>query len=204
MLTVGLTGGIGSGKTTVSNLFEELGITIIDTDVIAHELVNNSSVLNEIVDTFGQKVLNQDETLDRKKLADIIFNQKTEKQRLENILHPRIRSKVNEQIQRLRSSENPPHYVIVVIPLLFETGFADITDRIIVVMSDEENRINRIMQRDNRSTVEIRSIINHQVSDETRLRDADDIIENNHDIEDLKPQILQLHKKYSTLSTPAE
>jgi len=204
MLTVGLTGGIGSGKTTVSNLFEELGITIIDTDVIAHELVNNSSVLNEIVDTFGQKVLNQDETLDRKKLADIIFNQKTEKQRLENILHPRIRSKVNEQIQRLRSSENPPHYVIVVIPLLFETGFADITDRIIVVMSDEENRINRIMQRDNRSTVEIRSIINHQVSDETRLRNADDIIENNHDIEDLKPQILQLHKKYSTLSTPAE
>jgi dephospho-CoA kinase len=204
MLTVGLTGGIGSGKSTVSNLFEELGITIIDTDVIAHELVNNSSVLNDIVDTFGQKVLNQDGTLNRKKLADIVFNQKTEKQRLENILHPRIRSKVNELIQLLRSSENPPLYVIVVIPLLLETGFTDITDRIIVVMSDEDTRINRVMLRDHRSMDEIRSIINHQVSDEIRLRNADDIIDNNHDIGNLKHQILQLHKKYSTLSTPAE
>ena len=204
MLTVGLTGGIGSGKTTVSNLFEDFGVAIIDTDVIARELVNNNvSVLNEIVDVFGKMILNRDGTLDRKKLAQIVFNQKKEKQQLENILHPKIRIEVNNKIQSFNSKTIPPQYVIVVIPLLFETGFTDIINRILVVLSDEKIRIKRVKQRDNRDKDEIRSIISSQVTDERRTSEADDIIKNNSDLKELESQVKQLHNKYIHLSTVA-
>jgi dephospho-CoA kinase len=202
MLTVGLTGGIGSGKTTVSNLFENLGVPVIDTDVIARELVNNnSSVLNEIVSIFGQTILNQDGTLNRKKLAQIVFHDIQQKQQLENILHPRIRIEVKIKIQSFNSNTCPPPYVIVVIPLLLETGFADLIDRILVVMADEKSRIKRIKLRDDRDIDEIRSIINTQVTDERRISEADDIVENNHSFKELEFQILQLHEKYIHLST---
>ncbi len=202
MLTIGLTGGIGSGKTTVSNLFENLGVAVIDTDVIARELVNNNaSVLNEIIGVFGQTILDQNGTLDRKKLAQIVFNQKKEKKQLENILHPRIRTEVDSQIQAFSSDTIPPQYVIVVIPLLFETGFRDLIDRILVVISDEKIRIERVKQRDNRDMDEIQSIINCQVTDETRTSEADDIIKNNNDFKELESQVQQLHKKYTNLST---
>lgn len=204
MLTVGLTGGIGSGKTTVSNLFKDLGITIIDTDIIARELVNNNfSVLNEIVDVFGQTILKQNSTLDRKKLAQIVFNQKEEKQQLENILHPKIRVEVSNKIQNFNSKTIPPQYVIVVIPLLFETGFADLIDRILVVLSDEKIRIERVKQRDNRDIDEIRSIISSQVSDEKRTSEADDFIKNNSNFKELESQVKKLHKKYTNLSIDA-
>lgn len=202
MLTIGLTGGIGSGKTTVSNLFENLGVAVIDTDVIARELVNNNfSVLNEIIGVFGPTILEQNGTLDRKKLAQIVFNQKKEKKQLENILHPRIRTEVDSQIQAFSSDTIPPQYVIVVIPLLFETGFRDLIDRILVVISDEKIRIERVKQRDNRDMDEIQSIINCQVTDETRTSEADDIIKNNNDFKELESQVQQLHKKYTNLST---
>ena len=202
MLTVGLTGGIGSGKTTVSNLFESLGIAVIDTDLIARELVNsNSSVLNEIIGIFGQTILDHNGTLDRKKLAQIVFNKKEEKQQLENILHPRIRTEVNNRIHTFKSSTIPPQYVIVVIPLLFETGFRDLIDRILVVCSDEKIRIERVKQRDNRKVDEIRSIISSQVTDERRISEADDIIENDNNFKELESQVLQLHKKYTDLSS---
>ena len=204
MLTVGLTGGIGSGKTTVSNLFNNLGVTIIDTDIIARELVNdNSSVLNEMIDVFGPSILNQNGTLDRKKLAQIVFNQRAQKQQLENILHPKIRIEVNSKIQTFNSKTIPPQYVIVVIPLLFETGFSDLINRILVVLSDEKIRIERVKQRDNRDMDEIRSIISSQVTDERRISGADDIIKNNNNFKDLESQVKQLHKKYTNLSTAA-
>ncbi len=202
MLTIGLTGGIGSGKTTVSNLFENLGVAVIDTDVIARELVNNNaSVLNEIIGVFGQTILEQNGTLDRKKLAQIVFNQKKEKKQLEKMLHPRIRTEVDSQIQAFSSDTIPPQYVIVVIPLLFETGFRDLINRILVVISDEKIRIERVKQRDNRDMDEIQSIINCQVTDETRTSEADDIIKNNNDFKELESQVQQLHKKYTNLST---
>jgi dephospho-CoA kinase len=207
MLIVGLTGGIGSGKTTVSNFFQQLGVPVIDTDIIAHELVNNdSSVLKDIVSVFGQVVLNRDETLNRKKLAQIVFQKKTAKQQLENILHPRIRTEVANRIRLFKSSDIPPQYVIVVIPLLFETGFTDLIERVLVVISGEKTRIERIKQRDNRDLDEIRAIINSQVADERRISEADDIIENNGDIKEMQPDILQLHSKYKKLagaSTPS-
>ena len=109
MLIVGLTGGIGSGKTTVSNIFADLGIDIIDTDVIAHDLVKHDpSVLKQIVTLFGDDVLQDDSTLDRKKLAKLIFNQKNRKQQLEGILHPKIRTVVQKQIQTCKTRDTPP------------------------------------------------------------------------------------------------
>lgn len=199
MLIVGLTGGIGSGKTTVANLFADLGIDIIDTDVIAHDLVTHDpSILKQIVTLFGDDVLQDDRTLDRKKLAKIIFSQKEGKQQLEGILHPKIRAIVQNQLQNCKSRDTPPKYVIVVIPLLFETEFNDFLDRVLVVLADESIRIQRIKQRDHRSLEQIQAIISSQVGDEKRISEANDIIENNHDLAALKPQIKQLDKKYAS------
>lgn len=199
MLIVGLTGGIGSGKTTVSNLFADLGIDIVDTDVIAHDLVNHDpSVLKQIVTLFGDDILQDDRTLDRKKLAKIIFNQKEGKQQLEGILHPKIRAVVQNQLQNCKSRDTPPKYVIVVIPLLFETEFNDLLDRVLVVLADEPIRVQRIKQRDHRSLEQIQAIISSQVGDEKRISEADDIIENNHDLAALKDQIKQLDNKYAS------
>jgi dephospho-CoA kinase len=201
LLVVGLTGGIGSGKTTVSDLFRSLGVTIIDTDIIARELVdNNSSVLKEIADIFGNKVLTPDGTLDRKKLAQKVFSQPHEKQKLESILHPRIRSEVNNRIQSLKTGNTAAEYVIVVVPLLFETDFTDLVDRILVVIADEKTRTERVRNRDNRNLDEIRSIIKSQVNDEIRLRQADDIIQNNSNFKDLKTKVRKFHDKYTALS----
>jgi len=131
MLKVGLTGGIGSGKTAVSDLFEKMGAPVIDTDILARQLVDDDpGVLSEITDIFGKDVLGSDGRLDRKKLASIVFNDNEQKQKLENILHPRIRSEVLRQVQSLSHTKSLAHYVIIVVPLLFETGFDDIADLI--------------------------------------------------------------------------
>lgn len=201
MLKVGLTGGIGSGKTSVSNLFADHGIPVIDTDVIAHDLVNhNASVLQEISDIFGEDVLQPDGELDRKKLASIVFNNEKNRQLLEKIFHPKIDSEINRQLKVLGSGENPPDYVIIVIPLLIEASYQKVIDRILAVIADEELRIERVQQRDNRSQGEIRAIINNQVDDEKRLNEADDIIENNDNIKDLDSKIEKLHEIYLRLS----
>jgi dephospho-CoA kinase len=201
MLKVGLTGGIGSGKTSVSNVFEKLGVPVIDTDVIAHDLVNkNEGILKQITDTFGPDLLKLNGELNRKKLAQLVFNKKEHKLSLENILHPRIKSEVLHQIKRLSASQRPPAYAIIVIPLLIESDYHDIIDRILVVFADEAVRITRIQKRDNRSLSEIRAIINNQVDDSTRLGEADDIIENNSNINMIEKKVKDLHEKYLHLS----
>ena len=200
MLKIGLTGGIGSGKTAVSKQFQRLGINIIDTDIISRELVNhNPAVLKKIVETFSDKVLDSNGAIDRKKLAQIVFSNKEQKQQLENVLHPAIRNEVNQQIQSFSLLNTPPEYIIIVIPLLLETGFTDLIDRILVVMAEENIRVERIKQRDNRTMGEIHAIISSQVNDDNRIRAADDIIENNNNIKDLESQVRQLHKKYLQL-----
>ena len=204
MLTIGLTGGIGSGKTTVSNLFKNLGIQIIDTDVIARELVDNDhSVLEEITDAFGRDILDDNGLLDRNKLATIVFSQVQEKQQLEKILHPKIRIEVEKAIKHYHTKQNQPNYIIIVIPLLFETNFHQLIDRVLVVISSEENRIKRVIERDDRDPEEILSIIKSQVSDSIRISEADDIIENNNDIKELEARIQELHHKFSN-TTKAE
>ncbi|VAW55457.1 Dephospho-CoA kinase [hydrothermal vent metagenome] len=196
MLKIGLTGGIGSGKTAASEIFERLGIDIIDTDVISRQLINHDKpTIKIILNTFGENILTSDKSIDRKKLARIVFSDKDKKQLLENILHPKIRDEVNKQILSL-SQSSAPNYIIVVIPLLLETGFNDIIDRVLVVLTDEGRRIDRVLQRDERNLDEIHSIITHQVRDETRIKAADDIITNNRDIKHLQSQVRQLDKKY--------
>jgi dephospho-CoA kinase len=197
MQIIGLTGGIGSGKTAVSNLFSDLGINIIDTDIISRELItNDKSILDRIVDTFGNNILNSDNAIDRKKLANIVFTDKKKKQSLEKILHPSIRNEVNNRIHQLNRLTPSPAYIIVVIPLLVETGFYNIINQILVVMADEESRIKRVQQRDNRNLDEIRSIISLQASDKKRTDIADDIIENDSNFKDLQKQVLKLDQKY--------
>jgi len=202
MLKIGLTGGIGSGKTSVSDLFKKLGVPVIDTDIIARELVNNSpDVLQEITAAFGQDMLNLDGRLNRKKLAQIVFKVKENKQRLEHILHPRIQDNVLQQLQTLASGKNPPEYAIIVIPLLIEAHFDSCIDRMLVVIADEKKRIERVKRRDKRSVNEVHSIIKHQVDDQKRRQEADDIIENNNDIAELDSQVKELHIKYSHLAS---
>ena len=202
MLKVGLTGGIGSGKTSVSDLFGNLGIPVIDTDVIAHTLVNNNAeVLQEIIEAFGQDILNIDGSLNRKKLAQIIFTVEQNKQLLEDILHPKIKQDVLTQLRELASRTERPAYVIIVVPLLFEANY-DFIDRILLVIADEKKRIERVQLRDHRSENEIRSIITNQLDYEQQLKESDDIIENNSNIKNLRPQVSELHKKYLHLSTP--
>jgi len=205
MLRVGLTGGIGSGKTSVSDLFKKLGVPVIDTDIIAHELVNNNpEVLQEITDSFGQDMLNLDGKLNRKKLAQIVFKVKDSKQRLENILHPKIQVKVLNQLHNLATKTKPAEYAIIVVPLLIEANYNNFIDRILVVMADEPKRIERVQQRDDRSVNEIRSIINNQIDDKKRQQEADDIIENNNDINSLRIQVKKLHTKYKHLAATTE
>lgn len=198
MLTIGLTGGIGSGKTSVTEQFIKLGTPVIDTDVIARELVDsNKSVQNEIIATFGNSIVSDDGSIDRKKLANVVFNEIAEKTKLEKILHPIIKLEVKAQLQTYTSHNTASQYVIIVVPLLFETDFRNMTDRILVITTDEKTRIERIMQRDNRDIDEIRSIIASQVTDDIRINEADDILVNNDKIEDLDAQVLELHKKYT-------
>ena len=205
MLKIGLTGGIGSGKTAVSDQFQRLGINIIDTDIISRELMNHDqAVLKKVVEIFSDKVLDCKGAVDRKKLAQIVFSNKEQKQQLENILHPAIRNEVNQQIQSFSLHKNPPKYLIVVIPLLLETGFTDLIDRILVVIAEENIRVERIKQRDNRTLAEIRAIISSQVNDEKRIRVADDIIENNNNFKQLESQVRILHKKYLQLSSSGQ
>jgi dephospho-CoA kinase len=201
MLKIGLTGGIGSGKTAVSDQFQTLGINVIDTDIISRELINhNPAVLKKIVGIFGNKVLDAKGLLDRKKLAQIVFGDKQQKQQLEKLLHPAIRSEVNRQIQHFSSLNTQAGYLIIVIPLLLETGFTDLIDRILVVMAEEKVRVERIKQRDDRTSSQIYAIINNQVKDDKRINAADDIIENNSNLDYLASQVRQLDKKYQQLS----
>lgn len=201
MLKIGLTGGIGSGKTAVSDQFQRLGINIIDTDLISRELVNhNPAVLKKIVEIFSDNVLDGKGAIDRKKLSQIVFSNKQQKQQLENILHPAIRNEVKQKIQSFNLLNSPPEYIIIVIPLLLETGFTDLIDRILVVMAEEKTRVKRIKQRDNRSLGEINAIISSQVKDDKRIRAADDIIENNNNFKDLESQVRRWHKQYLQLA----
>jgi len=202
MLKIGLTGGIGSGKSAVSDQFKKLGINIIDTDVISHRLLNhNPVILNEIVNIFTDNILDHSGVIDRRKLAKRVFGHTALKQQLENILHPAIQQDVKDTINRFSSQTEQPEYLIIVIPLLLETDFTALIDRTLVILANEDLRIERIKQRDKRSAKEIKAIFEHQASDEERILAADDIIENNSNINRLESQVLQLHEKYRKMST---
>lgn len=195
-LSIGLTGGIGSGKTTVAKLFAAHGVPVIDMDEIAHAIVTpGQPALGEIVEYFGDDILQRDGQLDRKKLREMIFADAEKRQQLESILHPRIRENARQQLNQV---ETP--YCIIVIPLLFETGQNDLIQRILLVDTTEELQIARTVQRDKNTHQQAEKIIQAQASRATKLTGADDIIENSAVESALQAQVENLHKKYLSLA----
>ena len=195
MLTIGLTGGIGSGKSTVAKFFAELGIEIIDTDLLAREVVApGTEGLKEIVAHFGKSVLTAEQTLDRKKIRDLIFQDPLQRKWLEELLHPLIRQKVKERVTQAQSA-----YCIVAIPLLVESKPNPVIQRVLVVDSPEEQQVVRAHARDNLPLTQIAAIMKTQATRQARLAKADDVIINDKDLAHLKQQVLQLHQKYLTL-----
>ena len=193
---VALTGGIGSGKTTVANKFEQLGVPVIDSDIISREIVEpGQSCLNKIIQHFGDELLTKEKVLNREKLRNIIFNDDKAKEKLEEILHPSIYEEIDKKISKI---DYP--YCLVVIPLLIETNAMGYFNRILIVDTAETMQIHRAQQRDNASEENIEKIIKSQVSREQRLKHADDIIENNLSIEELNNSVVELHKKYINLA----
>lgn len=191
-LVVGLTGGIGSGKTTVANGFHALGIPVIDADKLARELVEpGQPALDEIISTFGTKATTTDGRLDRNYMRQRIFANPGQKSQLEAILHPKIRQRIRALLADIRTP-----YCIVVIPLLLETGQTDLVDRILVVDSPEKEQLTRVAARDSLSDNAIMAIINSQTDRNTRLAAADDIIVNDRGMSELTGHIQKLHRHY--------
>ena len=196
MLTIGLTGGIGSGKSTVANLFRELEVPVYDTDVMAHQLVEpGQPALDEIINVFGSNILDTTGKLNREKLKQQVFKNDSDRKKLEAILHPRIRELL---LTKINSHDAP--YCIAVIPLLVEHQWQQIVDRVLVVDASIETQINRTLKRDHMSESLVKAIMNSQASRDTRLAAADDVIDNSQGLKNLKEQVQQLHEKYLQLA----
>ncbi len=193
---IGLTGGIGSGKSTVADLFEKKGIELIDADIVARELVApNSEGLNALVDYFGAKTLNQDGSLNRRFLRQRIFSNPSDKIWLEQFLHPKIK---NQMIAQSQKTQSP--YCLWVAPLLIENQLNLLCQRVLIVDAEESIQIARTCQRDRSDPNLVKKILLSQLSRADRLAYADDIIHNNADIDALTYQVDCLHAQYLLLS----
>ena len=196
VLVIGLTGGIGSGKTAVSDRFARRGIPVIDTDLLARELVEpGQPALADIAAEFGPDCLDGDGRLHRARLRERVFADPAGRRRLEAILHPRIRVLARERIARLTTP-----YCLLVIPLLAETGMTDLVDRVLVVDAPEAERIRRVMARDRIDETQARRILAAQADRDQRLALADEIVENASDLAALDHRVATLHRHYSTLA----
>lgn len=194
---IGLTGGIGSGKTTVSDIFAELNIDIIDADIAARIVVKpGSKALLAIKAHFGADYINDNDELNRAKLRSRIFSQPQDKAWLNNLLHPLIRAEIVSQIAQAKSS-----YCLLVAPLLLENNLDTMVNRVLVVNVDKTSQVERTLARDPSSAAEIKRIIASQMPNEQRLSFADDIINNQHkSLEDIRQQVMILDQKYQLLS----
>lgn len=196
MLKVGLTGGIGCGKTTVSDLFGGLGVPVLDADQVAHELTDKGQpALARIREEFGEQILNSDGSLNRLQLKKLIFADAKQKQKLEAILHPLIIAALNAKIEQL----NAP-YCILSIPLLFETKMEPAVDRILVVDCPVELQIERVSKRDKLDIKVIQAIIASQISRDYRRKHADDLLDTSQTDNPLAEQVKKLHNLYLSLS----
>ena len=193
---IGLTGGIGSGKTTVANIFAELGITLVDADIVAREVVQQGSIgLNNIVQHFGEQVLLADGSLNRARLREIIFQDDSERLWLNSLLHPMIRQTMLSQCKEAQSN-----YVIMVVPLLFENGLDSLVDRTLLVDISPELQQQRTVARDAVTAEQVKNIIGSQASRAEKLSKADDVIDNQGEISALKCKVQALHNLYLSLA----
>jgi len=196
MLKVGLTGGIGCGKSTVARIFADLNVPVLDADQVAHRLVEKGQpALTQIKQVFGAAILNPDGSLNRNHLREIVFSDIRQKQKLESILHPLIYKTLQTELEQLDAP-----YCIISIPLLFETAMTHFVDRILVIDCPVETQIERVRIRDNLSAERIQSIIDSQVSRAFRKTKADDLIDNSNTDYRLAEQVKKLHNLYISLS----
>ncbi|MBC7787486.1 MAG: dephospho-CoA kinase [Methylophilaceae bacterium] len=199
MFVVALTGGIGCGKSAATEIFAELGVNIVDVDVISHKLTAiGSPVLNEISAAFGKEVLDEAGALNRRKMRQLIFKDALKRLKLEAILHPAIHTQALQELNfYMTLTHQQVIYQILAIPLLTENSrYQDIISRVLVIDCDEDLQIKRTMQRSKLSDSEVRNIISNQISRENRLKLADDVIENNENLDKLRKKIELIHKKY--------
>jgi len=197
VFTVVLTGGIASGKTAVSDGFRRLGVPVIDTDVIARQLVEpGQPALALITEIFGPGILDSTGGLDRKKMREAIFSERKKKAQLEQVLHPMIGEEVLKRLEQLSAP-----YCILVVPLYAESGSYRWVDRVLLVDASEEQQIRRVMARDDISSEQAKAILVAQASRAERAALADDVIDNSGPLDVLEDKIEALHKKYASLGS---
>ncbi len=196
MFRIGLTGGVASGKSTVAEIFADLGAPVVDTDVVAREVVApGESGLEAVTAAFGKEILLPSGELDRRALRSIVFSDPQRRKRLESILHPLIRARTLQLIDALEAP-----YVIVVVPLLIETGFAELVERILVVDCPEAQQLERLRRRDDIGDVEAQAMLAAQTDRQARLARADDVIDNSGGLEATRGQVRALHERYLAMA----
>ena len=191
-MIIGLTGGIGSGKSAAANFFQNEGISVIDTDQLARKVIEKDTPgYSKVVDSFGANILDNNDSIDRAKLREEVFHDNEKRKILESITHPLVRELM---VQKISSSTSP--YSIIMVPLIFETNSAKNYDRVLVIDCDVEIQLKRAMARDENSAGLIQKIIDSQCSRSERLSIANDVIPNNNSIEDLQNRSLAMHNFY--------
>lgn len=193
---VGVSGGIGSGKTTVTNYFKKFNIDVIDADIVARQVVEPGTPgLQAIVGKFGQKILDINGALDRSQLRQLVFSEPENKEWLNHLLHPAIRTEMVKQVQQAKSV-----YCLLSVPLLVENKLYEMVDRVLIVDVSETNQLKRTLLRDKTNAQQIQAIMDSQASREQRLAVADDVIDNNDSPEKLLIQVELLHQTYLQLA----
>ena len=189
-MIVGLTGGIGSGKSVAGDFFIELGIDVIDADHVSKNILDeNESAKKLFLEHFGEKFIDKNNNIDRALLRDEIFKNENKKEALESIIHPLVREEIFNFIENSNSV-----YKIIMVPLIYETNSQDFYDKIVVVDCKEENQINRACKRDNKTKDDIINIMKNQASSDARMSIADEIIKNDSSLDDLKNQVIRVHQ----------
>ena len=190
-MIVGLTGGIGSGKSVAGDFFIELGIDVIDADHVSKNILDdNESAKKLFLEHFGEKFIDKNNNVDRALLRDEIFKNEDKKEALESIIHPLVREEIFNFIENSNSV-----YKIIMVPLIYETNSQNFYDKIVVVDCKEENQIIRASKRDNKTKNDIINIMKNQASSDERMSIADEVIKNDSSLDDLKKQVIKVHQK---------
>lgn len=203
LLRIGLTGGIGSGKSLVADQFVALGAGLIDTDQIAHALTApGGAAIDAIRRQFGAQMIAPDGRMDRNAMRALIFSQPDRRLQLQGILHPLVRQQAAEMLQQLAARPTAPPYVLMAVPLLVESGhWQQRVDRVLVVDCPEDMQVQRVMARSGLDAAQVRAIMANQATRQQRLAAADDVVDNSGSVEDTAVQVAALHRQYLGRST---